>query len=96
MLWRSDARKITLRCYGGAHLVVNDKLRPTKEYIWALKGLIRQCFWPGEAGIEITAAEQGLTIRQLRSRIEGRIAHLRRFDKRKAREVKALIYRRAA
>ena len=77
-------------------LVVNDKLRPTKEFIFALKRLIRQCFWPGEVGIEIAAAEQGLTVRQLRSTIEGRINHLRKFDKRKAREVKALIYRQEA
>lgn len=77
-------------------LVVNDKLRPTKEFIFALKRLIRQCFWPGEVGIEITAGEQGQSVRQLRSTIEGRIAHLRRFDRRKAREVRALIYRRAA
>lgn len=77
-------------------LVVNDKLRPTRAFIVALKRLIRQCFWPDEVGIEITAAEQGMSIRQLRSTIDGRIAHLRRFDKRKAHEVKALIFRRVA
>lgn len=77
-------------------LVVNDKLRPTKEWIWALKRLLRQCFWPGEVGIEVMAAEQGLGITQLRGSIQGRINHLRRFDKRKAREVRALMFRRAS
>lgn len=73
-------------------LVVNDKLRPTKEFIWDLKRLIRQCFWPGGVGIEAMASEQGLTIRELRNKIKGRIYHLRRFDRRKAHEVRALLF----
>ena len=73
-------------------LVVNDRLRPTKEFVWELKRLIRECFWPGGVGIDIMAAEAGRTIAKLRARIEGRINHLRQFDRRKAREVRALMF----
>lgn len=73
-------------------LVVNDKLRPTNEFIWALKRLIRQCFSPEGIGIEVMAAEKGVTVKELRASIQGRITHLRIFDKRKAREVNALMF----
>lgn len=73
-------------------LVVNDKLRPTKEFICALKRLIRQCFSPEGVGIEVMAAEKGLTVGELRRTIQGRIDHLRIFDKRKAHEVRALMF----
>lgn len=72
-------------------LVVNDRLRPTKEFIWALKRLIRQCFSPEGVGIEAMAAGKGLTVGELRATIRGRTNHLRRFDKRKAHEVRALM-----
>lgn len=73
-------------------LVVNDKLRPTNEFIWALKRLIRQCFSPEGVGIKVIAGEKGLTVGELRRTIHGRINHLRIFDKRKAREVNALMF----
>lgn len=73
-------------------LVVNDRLRPTNEFIWALKRLLRECFSPEGVGIEVMAAEKGLTVKELRASIHGRINHLRIFDKRKTREVSALMF----
>jgi RNA-directed DNA polymerase len=70
-------------------LVVNDKLRPTKAYIAQLKHDI----WLSlEFGAEQIADAEGTTVAKLKNRLNGRIAHLRRFDDTEARHLSDLMY----
>ena len=71
-------------------IVVNDRMRPSAEFIQQLKGDVRDC-WPDEAGAETVAANYGLTIAQLRNRLFGRISHLKQFDGRLARKIRGLM-----
>lgn len=82
-------------------IVVNEKMRPAREFISHLKAQIRAC-WPEHAGPEIVAADEGFSVTRLRNGLLGRIAHVRRFDKKLVREIRGLmakivwIQRRAA
>lgn len=71
-------------------LIVNDKLRPSTEFIQQLKRDIRDC-WSDEMGPEVVAANYGLTIPKLKNRFLGRISHIRRFKRKTAREIHGLI-----
>ena len=71
-------------------LIVNEKLRPSTEFIQQLKRDIRDC-WPEEAGVEVVAANYGLTIPKLKRRFLGRISHIRQFNRKTAREVRGLM-----
>lgn len=73
-------------------IVVNEKMRPAREFISHLKAQVRAC-WAGEAEPEVVAADEGLTVVQLRNRFRGRIAHVARFDKKLAREIRGLMAR---
>lgn len=72
------------------NLIVNDKIRPTKEFIGLLKEDIRDC-WPGAMGPEIVANTHGLNIGQLKSNIRGRLNFLKQFDKKIYRDVRGLL-----
>ena len=58
-------------------LVVNEKLRPTKSFLAELKHDIRLCL---STGAELVAEAEGITILKLKNRLNGRIAHVRRYD----------------
>ncbi|MGD9633717.1 MAG: reverse transcriptase family protein [Pirellulales bacterium] len=59
-------------------LVVNDKLRPTKEYIRDLKHDIRNCL---NLGAALVAIAEGVTVRTLKNQLSGKVAHLSRVDR---------------
>ncbi len=71
-------------------LVVNDKLKPSTEFIQQLKRDIRDC-WPEEMGLKVVAANYGLTIPKLKNRFLGRISHIRQFNRKTAREIRGLM-----
>ncbi len=71
-------------------LVVNRKLRPAGKFITGLRGLIRSC-WPDDLGPEMAATIEGLTTVQLKNRIFGQINHIKQFDTKLAREIRALV-----
>ncbi len=74
---RSEPQKIT-------GLIVNNKLRPTREFIKTLSDTIWDCM---EVGAEIVSDEIGISIPALRGRLNGQIAHLARVDIKKARKL---------
>lgn len=63
-------------------LVVNDKLRPTKEYWRRLSADIDLC---RTAGIQLYAALEGISVSKAKGQLNGRIRHLARFDPKKAK-----------
>ena len=54
-------------------LVVNDKLRPTREFVRDLKHAIRLCI---EHGASWVAAVEGLRVGELKARLNGRASHV--------------------
>jgi hypothetical protein len=58
-------------------LVVNDRLRPTTEFVRELKTEIRAAI---ECGAQAVADVQGLTKAKLRERLRGKIGHIRQSD----------------
>lgn len=58
-------------------LVVNDRLRPTKDFIRSLKHMIRLCLENGAATI---ASVDGVTVGMLKSKLNGRVAHVHGCD----------------
>ena len=73
-------------------IVVNEKMRPSTDFIQQLKRDIRDC-WPGQMGREVVAANYGLTLMKLRKRFLGRISYIRQFRRKIAREVRSLMVR---
>jgi RNA-directed DNA polymerase len=71
-------------------ILVNDKLRPTRQFISDLKSEIRMC-WPENLGVLVIADLNGLTKKQLQKNLWGRVNFIRQFDKKKTREVRALM-----
>jgi hypothetical protein len=69
-------------------LIVNDKLRPTPQYIRQLKGDIRTCL---EHGAALIAAGDGLTVAQLKSQLTGRVAHVRHVDPETGRRLRGML-----
>ena len=59
-------------------LVVNDKLRPTREFIRDLKRRIRYCL---EIGPEARAAIEGVSLGRLRQQLNGQVSHIQYVDK---------------
>ena len=70
-------------------LIVNDKLRPTKEFLSDLKQTIRQC-WDGPEEIAIAAAEEGRGPREFIRSLHGRVNHVKSIDPKLGREIRAL------
>jgi RNA-directed DNA polymerase len=58
-------------------LVVNEKMRPTRQYITSLKQTIHFCI---ERGVEFAASIDGVTTRQLKNRLTGQVNYVRQVD----------------
>jgi RNA-directed DNA polymerase len=69
-------------------LVVNDKLRPTSEFIAELKHSIRLCM---ELGPESVAISEGLETRELKARLTGRVGHIAQCDPKLGRRLHGLM-----
>jgi RNA-directed DNA polymerase len=69
-------------------LVVNDKLRPTTQFIQSLRSDLRFC---RDYDPELLADERGISRAKLKAQLEGRVRHLRRFDPRVARDLNDLL-----
>lgn len=70
-------------------LVVNEKLRPTREFIQEIKEELRCCL---EFGAALRALESGLSVRQLKSRLTGRVAHVAHVDPLLGKELRRLLF----
>ena len=71
-------------------LVVNDKIRPTRQFRKQLKSDIKSG-WPENGAIEQVAHNYGFTIRELKNNIFGRINFLRSVDNKAGREIRGLL-----
>jgi len=71
-------------------LVVNNKINPTHKFIQQLKDDIKSG-WPENATIEFVADEQGLTMKELRNNILGRISFVRSINNKLGRELRGLL-----
>lgn len=69
-------------------LVVNDKLRPTRQYLSQLKSDIRACL---DNGASLIAASEGLTVRQLKNQLTGKVAHVRHVDREIGRRLRGML-----
>lgn len=58
-------------------LVVNDKMRPTREFIRELKDAIRLCV---KVGARDAANLDGISVATLKSQLTGRVAHVQNVD----------------
>lgn len=70
-------------------LVVNEKLRPTKSYVAEVKHDIRLCL---ELGAEFVAEANEISVPKLKNKLNGRIAHIGRFDGTIARHLSQMMY----
>lgn len=73
-------------------LVVNQRLYPTQEFVSDLMQTIRDC-WRENFGLRQVADEHGLRPSELLRKLEGKIAHLRQFDRQRAQQAKSLMVR---
>jgi RNA-directed DNA polymerase len=71
-------------------LVVNDKLRPTSEFIQELRNDIK-AGWPENNALETVANGYGLSIRQLKANIWGRVNFVRSIDNKLGRKLRGLL-----
>lgn len=71
-------------------LVVNDKIRPTPMFIQQLKADIKSG-WPGRNEMELVANNYGLSIKELKDNIWGRISFIKSIDKKLGREIRGLM-----
>lgn len=71
------------------NLVVNARLRPTTRFINDLKHSIRLCL---DFGPSVVATADGLSVRSLKSRLNGRIGHLKACDPEAANKLKMQMY----
>ena len=69
-------------------LVVNEKLRPTSEFIAELKHSIRLCM---ELGPETVAICEGVEMGELKLRLTGRVGHVAQCDPRLGRRLHGLM-----
>jgi retron-type reverse transcriptase len=70
-------------------LVVNDRLRPTGEFLSNLKRAIRRC-WNGPEEIAIAAAEEGHEPREFIRSLCGKVNHVKSVDPKLGRKIRAL------
>ena len=71
-------------------LVVNDRLRPTKEYLAKLKRTIRRC-WPENEGLYTVALEYGLFPGEFLSMLKGQVGFVKSVDCALGRNIKRLM-----
>jgi RNA-directed DNA polymerase len=80
---QSVTQKITGLC-------VNEKLRPLKEFIDDVEESLWECLTGG--GPHRFALEHGLTIGRLKSKLTGRVQHIKRADPVLGRKLKGKLY----
>ena len=90
---RSNGYKLSLLNYRNRSqrqtvtgLIVNDKLKPTNEYISDLEADIRACL-DKNIGPDIASCTYGLTMAKLKKNIKGRISHLLQFKAEKSKKL---------
>ena len=71
------------------NLIVNEKLNPTPTYKKQLSQTIRLCL---NLGPETIASANGISLRTLKSQLNGQIAHLGRIDKQLSIKYKRRLY----
>ena len=71
-------------------LLVNDVMKPTQEYRKDIMCMIRNCI---RHGPEIIANEIGLTVQQLKRRLNGRVRFVEEYDMRFGKKVRGLLCR---
>lgn len=69
-------------------LCVNDRLRPTREFIAGVKSLIWECL---EFGAAVVAAEHGISVSALKNRLGGKVAHIRGADEVGGRRLRRML-----
>jgi len=75
-------------------LVVNEKIRPTRDFIKQLKDDIKSG-WPENNRLELHAQEYGLTISQFMANIRGRINFIKSINKKQGRAIRGLVVKMA-
>ena len=70
-------------------LVVNDKLRPTKDFISELKHTIRLCI---EYGASWIALSEGIRVAELKARLNGRVSHVTQCDVSSGKRIRKLLF----
>lgn len=71
------------------NLVVNSKLRPNSNFITELKHTLRLCL---KHGAFFVATADGISVKSLKGKLNGRISHLKRCDPSSAAKLKGLMY----
>jgi RNA-directed DNA polymerase len=69
-------------------LVVNDKLRPTREFLADLKHEIRLCL---DHGAEAIAVSHGLTILKLKERLTGQACFVQQIDPKVGKKLRGML-----
>lgn len=69
-------------------LVVNDSLRPTRQYLTDLKDEIRRCLSEGALYV---ALSKGITVSFLKANLTGRVAHVHHGDKKLGRRLRGML-----
>lgn len=68
--------------------VVNEKLRPTREYLQEVKDEIHWCLRDGPGPASLAA---GLSVRELKDHLTGVVAHVRRGDAHLGRRLRGML-----
>ncbi len=69
-------------------LCVNDKLRPTREFMASVKAEIWECL---NAGAATVAAERGVQLRNLKNSLTGKVSHIRGADLEEGRNLRGML-----
>ncbi|MBX3412370.1 MAG: RNA-directed DNA polymerase [Pirellulales bacterium] len=69
-------------------LVVNQKLRPTAEFVATLKSDIRVCLGHG---VDFLADSEGISTRGMRMRLSGRAAHIAAADPKLGKRIRGML-----
>lgn len=71
-------------------LVVNDRIRPTREFVRRLKKDIRNA-WPDALGMEMASSMLGLSVMEFYHNLWGRISFTKSIDCKLGRNIRALL-----
>ncbi|MBX3324081.1 MAG: RNA-directed DNA polymerase [Phycisphaeraceae bacterium] len=70
-------------------LRVNDKIRPTREFIAEVKADIWECL---NVGAAVVAIERGVQLHRLKSSLTGKVSHIRSADREAGEKLKGMLY----
>lgn len=70
-------------------LVVNEKLRPTNDFVKELKYTIRLCI---DRGAQHVALAEGIRVHDLKLRLNGRVAHVLQCEPARGEPIRKLLY----